>query len=205
MSKLIKATNTEAAKEAAKHLNSKGVIIYPTETLYGIGCLAFDEESCERILDIKNRPGNKGMIVLVRDGVMLNKYFEIEKRYLEKYLKIKKPLTLILSPKIEFPAQIKGDNKNIAVRISSNNFVKNLFDYINEPLTSTSANISGKENSNDFEDVYKAFINRVDLIVDSGSLPSSLGSTILDLTQSPPKVLREGNLNKKNLEDFIYG
>lgn len=182
-----------------------GIIIYPTETLYGIGCLAFNSSSCEKILAIKNRPVNKGMIVLVKDENMLDKYFKIKKTHLEKYLKIKKPLTLILKTKINFPSPILGENKNVAVRISQNSFVKDLFNYIEEPLTSTSANLSGKGNQNDFDAICKDFINKVDLIVDSGSLPTALGSTILDLTQSPAQILREGNLNKKELEEFING
>ncbi len=205
MTKIFKVKNKETPNKAADCLNKNGVIIYPTETLYGIGCLAFNSESCKRILEIKNRPENKGMILLVRDKKMLEKYFKIRGKYLKEYINTKKPLTLILESKVDFPAAIVGENKNIAVRISKNPFVKQLFNYIDEPLTSTSANISGKSNSNDFKDIYKGLINKVDLIVDSGSLPPSLGSTILDLTQTPPKVLREGDLTKDELKEFTHG
>lgn len=146
-----------------------------------------------------------GMIVLVKDSGMLLKYFKISERHLENYEKINGALTLVLEPKVEFPAAVRGDNKNVAVRISSGRFVKKLFENVDEPFTSTSANISGEGSGNNIEKICENFINKVELIVDSGSLPTSTGSTIIDLTKNPPEVIRQGELSKKNIEDFIYG
>lgn len=205
MTKIIRLEEKNLYKEVKDCLSNGGIIIYPTETLYGIGCLAFNENSCNKILDIKKRSENKGMILLVRDEFMLNKYFKVEKKYLERYLNIKKPLTLIVESKIPFSKPILGNNKNVAVRISQNIFVKNLFKHIDQPLTSTSANRSGTQNLLDFESIYKNFADNVDLIIDSGSIPPSKGSTIVDLTKTPPLIIREGDLTNKDIQEFIYG
>ncbi|MGH7886039.1 MAG: L-threonylcarbamoyladenylate synthase [Thermodesulfobacteriota bacterium] len=205
MTKIIKAGDQNLYSEAADCLNNGGVIIYPTETLYGIGCLAFSESSCNRILDIKKRPENKGMILLVKDEFMLNKYFRIDKSSLEKYLRIKKPITLILETKTSFPIAVLGENVNVAVRISQNIFVKKLFNLIDQPITSTSANLSGTHNLLDIKTICKNFNNKVDLIIDSGSIPSSNGSAIVDLTQTPPVLIREGDLTRKDIKELING
>ena len=80
-----------------------------------------------------------------------------------------------------------------------------LFDLINAPLTSTSANISGDTNISDSEELFETFDGKVDLIIDSGNIPESRGSTIVDLTLDPPQILREGDINTKMLKEFIDG
>ena len=205
MTKIVKTSDSNPFTEISKCAFSGGVFIYPTETLYGIGCLASNENGCKKILEIKNRAENKGLIILVKDAKMLNDNFLIEKELLIRYSKLNKPLTLILRCKKLFPKIVSGRTNKIAVRISSNNFIKELFNHINEPITSTSANISGGGNLLTFTDIYKQFKNKVDLIVNSGNLPPSKGSSILDLTEEPPVIIREGDLTKKEIEEFLNG
>ncbi|NIP31503.1 MAG: threonylcarbamoyl-AMP synthase [Candidatus Dadabacteria bacterium] len=204
MTKLIKDSDPSVFKEIANCVKNSGVFIYPTETLYGIGCLASNESACEKIVEIKGRSENKGLIVLVKDKKMLEDHFIINKEITNKYLKIDKPLTLILESKTEFPRVVSGGTNKIAVRISSNIFVQKLLNLLNEPITSTSANISGKENLFEFDDIYNNFNNKVDLIVNSGNIPPSKGSAILDLTKKPPTVIRKGDLTDSEIKEFLY-
>ena len=83
--------------------------------------------------------------------------------------------------------------------------MQTLFDIIDEPLTSTSANLSGDQNLLDSRELFDAFNGKVDLVVDSGKIPESRGSTILDLTLDPPQILREGDIKTDNLKEFIDG
>lgn len=205
MTRVIKSEEKAVFSEVANCLKGGGVIIYPTETLYGIGCIAFNEQACQRILNVKNRPESKGMILLVRDAGMMKEHFKISIQHIENYSKVRGALTLVLEAKTKFPDVISGENKNVAVRISGSPFVKELFNHIDQPITSTSANLSGEKNDSKIENICKNFMNKVDLIVDSGSLPTSKGSTIVDLTQNPPITIRQGELSRKDIEDFING
>lgn len=205
MTEILKINDATLYEKAVGYLNKGGVIIYPTETLYGIGCLATDEEACDRILDVKGRPENKGLIVLVRDEEMLEKYFVINKKVLEKYSSLKKPLTMILGCRIKFPGVVSAGTGNVAVRISSSDFVRELFKHIDQPITSTSANISGGGNLSGFKDIREQFINKVDLIIDSGNIPPSKGSAIVDLTKNPHEIIRTGDLSESEIKEFISG
>lgn len=180
------------------------MLVYPTETLYGIGCNAFDEKTIERIYGIKGRSFNKPMIILVKDHEQLLSHFEISPEQTEKYRRIKGKLpTLILKPRTEFSSRLVSPEGKVAVRISINDFVSELFRYIDFPIVSTSANISEGDNIYEIEDIVRVFSDKVELIIDSGNLPPSKGSTIVDLTVSPVKILREGDTKAKDLEVFI--
>ncbi len=182
-----------------------GVVAYPTETLYGLGCIAFDQDACEKVVDVKYRSISKGLIVLVKDKEMLNEHFNISQDLLHRYSGSGKPITLVLKPICDFPEQVSGNRDSVAVRISPSPFVRKLFDYIEEPITSTSANISGSDNSNRFEDVARDFTGKIDVLVDSGNLPKSGGSAIVDVTTSPPVIIRQGDLSLSEIEKIING
>ena len=200
----ISKSSIEAAFNAAKVIRRSGVIIYPTETLYGLGCSALDHNAVEQIYKIKQRMLNKPLLVLVKDEEMLMKFFHISDNFLNIYSKLEdKPVSIILEQKVKFPGQVSANSGKIGVRISSNSFVKMLFNYLDEPITSTSANISGTENVYEFEEVKSNFQDKVDLIIDSGNLPHSNGSTIVDLTEIPPRLIREGDVPREEIKEFF--
>lgn len=113
------------------------------------------------------------------------------------------PLTLVVKEKTGLPELITSGTGKVAVRVSCAEFVKRLFKYIDHPLCSTSANLSGAENILEFDKIVEMFEDKVDLIVDSGNLPPSKGSTILDVTVSPPEILREGDVSTQDLKEFL--
>src|SRR3990172_9281044 len=201
---VVKEENPDSPKIAASVLNNGGIIIYPTETLYGLGALALDEESVNNIFSIKGRIHGNPIPILVRDKEMLSEYVVVTdeaNRLIEKFLP--GPLTLVLKEKKNLPYLISAGTGTIAIRISGHPFVKRLFDFLFQPLTSTSANISGQENLFSFDEIYKTFNSKVELIVDSGNLPRSKGSTVIDLTVKPALLIREGDISGERLKEFI--
>lgn len=190
----------------AEVLKKGGVFIYPTETLYGIGCFATDTKAINEIFNVKERARGKPFILLVKDLEMLEKYFNVPEIVLKNKEKfVRDPLTILFDQKGGLPQEISAGTDKIGVRISTNPFVKKLFTYIDIPIVSTSANISGEENTYSSVQIIKLFNNKVDLIIDSGNLPHSNGSSIIDITSTPPRLLREGDIKKENLKEFISG
>ena len=201
---VVKEENPDSPKIVASVLNNGGIIIYPTETLYGLGALAVDEESVNNIFSIKGRIHGNPIPILVRDKEMLSEYVVVTdeaNRLIEKFLP--GPLTLVLKEKKNLPHFISAGTGNIAIRISRHAFVRRLFDFLSKPITSTSANISGRENLLSFDEIYETFKSKVELIVDSGNIPQSKGSTVIDLTVNPALLIREGDISGERLKEFI--
>jgi len=201
---VVKEENPDSPKIVASALNNGGIIIYPTETLYGLGALAVNEESIKKVFAIKGRLQTNPIPILVRDKEMLSEYVEVTdeaSRLIEKFLP--GPLTLVLKEKKSLPHFISAGTGNIAIRISRHPFVRRLFDLLSQPITSTSANISDQQNLFSFDEIYKTFSNKVELIVDSGNLPRSKGSTVIDLTVKPALLIREGDISGERLKEFI--
>ncbi len=206
VTEVISSNNPEAAKKAASVLNRGGVIIYPTETLYGIGALANNADAVNRIFEVKGRPHGKPIPVLVNNIEMLAtiaKSIPLVNSLSEEYWPGK--LTMLLELTTELPELITCGSGKIALRVSSHPFLMGLFDLIDVPLTSTSANISDGLNISDPKELFETFNGKVDLIVDSGKIPASKGSTIIDLTLDPPQILRDGDVDSKTLKEFIDG
>ena len=206
VTEVISQNDPECSKKAASVLSAGGVIVYPTETLYGIGAFASNSAAVDRIFEIKGRPHGKPIPLLVKDLHMAGKIANsppIAAYLSDEYWPGR--LTMILEQKTDLPEVITCGSGKIALRISSHPFMLGLFELISEPLTSTSANISGGPNLSDPEELFETFDGKVDLIVDSGKIPASKGSTIVDLTLDPPQILREGDISSKTLKEFIDG
>lgn len=201
----VNLEDENSAELAAGVLKRGGTIIYPTETLYGLGGISTSGRCYMNIFCIKNRSFTKPFPVLVRDIKMLLKYAYINdtaKILISKFWP--GPLTLILeSRKNIFPENPDISTNHVGFRVSAHRFVKRLFDLIDEPIISTSANISGEENLYSFADLKAVFDNKVDLIINSGTISASKGSTIVDCTINPPKVVREGDIPKNKIYRYI--
>lgn len=206
VTEIIPATDKDAADKVANILNKGGVIVYPTETLYGIGAAASNDNAVERIFEIKGRPHGKPIPLLIKNLEMLFRIAhssDLASAMAKEYWP--GALTIILELKETLPELITCGTGKIALRISSHPFLQSLFNVISEPLTSTSANVSNGPNLSDPKELFETFNGKVDLIVDSGKIPESRGSTIVDLTLDPPRVLREGDINSAILKEFIDG
>ena len=204
MTEVIKAEAPGSPEKAAGVLEKGGVIVYPTETLYGIGALVSCAAAVERIFDIKGRPKAMPIPVLVRDFEMLGSIAaptSLAERLAGRFWP--GALTIILKAAGELDPIITAGTGNVAVRISAHPFVRALFEYIDIPLTSTSANPSGAGNILKSSYIYDTFRDKVELIIDSGNIPASKGSTIVDLAAGSPRIVREGDLSSRKLKEYL--
>ncbi len=181
-----KPLKAEDYKKIAHFLKQGKTILYPTETVYGLGAKAFLKTTEKKIKFLKQRPESKPFIVLVKDLKMLEKYAFLSpkiKDFLKKWPS--KTSIILFSKKL---------NQKVAFRISSHIFVKNLFDYIDFPIISTSANISGKKPCLSINEAKKQFqekFKKIDIIIDWQRLKPSKPSKIIDLTIFPFKTVRK--------------
>ena len=158
-----------------------GVILYPTDTIWGIGCSAIIETAIKKIFRIKRRDNNKLLISLVSSIEMLERYVKNVPEYVLKYLYDESPTTIIY-PKVTGLNQILyGKNESIAIRLVKDNFCKALIEEINTPLISTSANISGNPFPKKFKEIDKKIIDGVDYVVNfnDSNLENSKPSRII--------------------------
>ena len=185
----------EKISQIAKELKKGKVIICPTDTVYGLIADATNKKAVEKIFKIKKKPTNKPIPIFVRDIKMARKLAKIDKKQ-EMFLKSVWPgkVTVVLKAKNrKFPKGIGKPKKEIGLRVPDYEIINQLLRLCNRPLTGTSANISGKPASTKIKEVLKQFKNQKyqpDLIINAGNLPKSKPSTVIDLTISPPKILR---------------
>jgi L-threonylcarbamoyladenylate synthase len=184
---------SELIAEAARIIQAKGVIIYPTETLYGLGANPLFPEAMERIYAIKGRAAAKPIPFLIKDRKMLAGLVEavppVGRELMERYWP--GPLTLIFRAKKGLPVPLRGKDGFIGLRISSHPIAQGIVEAIDAPLTSTSANLAGEVDIVDGRELAQLFGDKVDLIIDAGRVPG-IGSTVIDLTVSPVRIVREG-------------
>ncbi|HZY10910.1 MAG TPA: L-threonylcarbamoyladenylate synthase [Bacteroidota bacterium] len=179
---------------AGRVLMHGGVILYPTDTIYGLGCNALDEPAIKRIFLIKQREEAKPMLLLVRNLAMVRALVE-EITPLARSL-IKKhwpgPLTIIFKAKPQISKLLTARTGKIGVRLPKNNFCRQLIAFCNVPIVSTSANVSGQKSETDVDYISKQFSHRVDLVINGGILHSSPPSTVIDLSENTIVIVREG-------------
>ena len=191
---ILKINNSTIVK--AVHVLSKGgIIIYPTETVYGIGADATNDKAVKKVIDVKKRLPSKHIIVAVSDLKMAKKYAVVTKKaeiLAKKFMP--GPLTLVVESKSR-PA------RKIRFRIPDNKFVLSIIRKFGKLITTTSANISGRENLYKIKDIIKSFDGKVDMIIDAGNIPKRKPSTVFDVLEG--KVVREGSISEKKILDAL--
>ncbi|RMF89165.1 MAG: threonylcarbamoyl-AMP synthase [Methanobacteriota archaeon] len=187
---LILGCTAEAIKKAAEIIGGGGLVVYPTDTLYGLGCSALDEGAIKRLYAVKRRDLSKPVSIAVCDLRMLRRYTSFDEKamqVLERFLP--GPVTIILQKK-GLPDLLTGGGRTIGIRIPENRAALRLIMNAGVPVVSTSANVSGREPPETPEEVLEQ-IPGVDLILDAGRLEGP-PSTVIDLTTEKPRILREG-------------
>ncbi len=153
-------------QQAAKVIREGGVILYPTDTIWGIGCDASNGQAVEQIRDIKGREQEKSFIVLMKDRDQLKRYVDhIPTEALTAIERTRRPLTVIYEGVRGMADSIYASDQTVAIRVVNEPFCQNLIAELAKPIVSTSANISGQSTAGDFASVPNAIKEKVDYIV----------------------------------------
>lgn len=152
-------------KAALDLLLKGGIILYPTDTIWGIGCDATNEKAVERIYEIKKRVDKEGMLVLLDSPDRLTQYVEVPDVAWELIDVADKPLTIIYPGARNLAANLLGSDGSVGIRIVKDSFCIKLIQQFKRPVVSTSANISGEKSPQIFSEINKDIINSVDYVV----------------------------------------
>jgi L-threonylcarbamoyladenylate synthase len=188
-------------------LRGGGVVAFPTETFYGLGADARQEAAVEKIFRLKGRNSQNPISVIVdndRAAILLVKEIPAAAQILmQKFWP--GPLTMLLHASPAVLPRLMGGTGKIGIRVSSHTVACMLAKGLAGPLTATSANLSGERECSTADEAIRAFGNSLDAVIDGGKTTGGLGSTILDVTVSPPLVRREGVVSRTDIIDALSG
>ncbi len=177
----------EDLNQALETLKAGGLILYPTDTIWGIGCDATNPEAVEKIFALKGRDKGKSMIILLGNDNQLQSYVsEVPEVAYELLEATDKPLTIIYSNAKNLAANVVAEDGSIGIRVVNHPFCEQLLQRFRKPIVSTSANISGEASARNFVEVSDEIVNGVDYVVKFGQQDPSNGtaSTIMKLDPS---------------------
>lgn len=196
--------NENELDETAKALRNEKIAIFPTETVYGIGTNAFCAESVEKIYQIKKRPHEKPINVLVSNFDMIKMLAKDISPLEEKIIKnfFPGPLTIILKKNENVPDIVTSGGNTIGVRMPANEISLKLIEKAGVPLATTSANYSGAESLADFEAIKNKFPADVDYLINGGKSRIGIASTIVKVENDEIKILRQGSITKEDLDNI---
>ncbi|MEC9485297.1 MAG: L-threonylcarbamoyladenylate synthase [Candidatus Izemoplasma sp.] len=190
---------------SAQIIQQGGLVVFPTETVYGIGANALDPNAASKIYRVKGRPSDNPLIVHIANQQDLNTYAKNitsdAKLLIDAFWP--GPLTIVFDKQTVVPSAITGGLDTVAIRMPSNPIAHALIKSANVPICAPSANISGTPSSTIFKHVYNDLFGKVDVIIDGGQSAVGLESTVLDMTGDIPVVLRPGAITKSMIETII--
>lgn len=181
-------------EKAIEILKSGGTILYPTDTIWGIGCDATNPEAIKKIFDIKKREQNKSLIILVESEKRLQDLVDVPEMAWQIIDLSEKPVTIVYENPKNLPKELLAEDGSVGIRIVKNDYCKKLISKLNKPLVSTSANLSGQKSPMKFSDISEEIKNSVDYIVEDNhdKVSEFSGSSVIKVwNNNQIKILRE--------------
>ncbi|MBQ3115404.1 MAG: threonylcarbamoyl-AMP synthase [Clostridia bacterium] len=203
----IEKIDDQSIARAKQILLSGGVIGMPTETVYGLAGVGTDSNAVKEIYRVKGRPSDNPLIAHVHKDYDIKKLVEIEHQYVYKLIEkfMPGPLTLVLKSKGVVCKEAIAGGSTLAIRMPSHSGCQALLKAIDMPLVAPSANLSKHTSPVTAEHVYNDLNGRIELILDGGKCSGGIESTVLDVTESTPRILRAGLITKEMIEDLVGG
>jgi L-threonylcarbamoyladenylate synthase len=200
MARWLRAEDPEALALAAERLRAGEVVAFPTDTVYGIGARAFDGAAVAQLYVVKQRPPEKSIPVLLADLADLTLVAREWNDAAEALARAFWPggLTLVVPRRLELPVEVSADD-TVAVRLPDHAVTRALIRAAGTPVAATSANRSGEPSALTAGEVAAALGARLGWILDGGTAPGGVASTVVDCTADPPRVLRAGALAAETL------
>ena len=207
-SKMIKIESTadfEKLSEPAKALAEGKLVAFPTETVYGLGGNALDAQTVKKIYGAKGRPSDNPLIVHVSSKEDVYSLAETVPENAEKILDIlcPGPITIILNKSNLVPDVVTAGGKTVAIRFPENEIARELIKKSGVPVAAPSANLSGRPSPTTAAHVAEDLSDKIDYIIDGGSCRVGLESTVIDLTVTPPRILRPGGVSQETLAALL--
>jgi L-threonylcarbamoyladenylate synthase len=203
--KVIKITDKnseETLTSAANMLKRGGLVVFPTETVYGLGANVFNEEALKEIFSAKGRPADNPLIVHISDQsemkLLADNVSDLQQKLMDEFWP--GPLTIIFQKKKDISHIVSGGSSTIAVRMPSHPIAQELIRQSSAPIAAPSANISGRPSSTTGEDAYKDLIGKVDMIIDAGQSDIGVESTVIKIEGDNIYILRPGAVTKEMIK-----
>jgi L-threonylcarbamoyladenylate synthase len=196
---VIAITNPNSIKRAIHVLEEGRLVAFPTDTVYGIGALAFEIRSIERLYKAKTRNNELPLPILIAGpdqlGMVSKNLTTIARILAHQFWP--GPITLIMERNPDLPQDMSGTS-TVGVRVPDHKFARELFMKVG-PLAVTSANLSGQPSAVNAEEVLRYLDGRIDLLVDGGPTPGQVPSTVVDCTGETPLILRKGPITEDQI------
>lgn len=206
---LLSPTNqAEIISQAAEVLSAGGLVVYPTETVYGVGVDATSEEAVSKLLAYKDRPAGKAISVLVADQEGAEELVELNGQAKALYSSfLPGPVTVVSKSRNQVDPRLESEFGTLGIRISSHPLAQLLAKEFSRPISATSANSSGKARPYSIDQLLAGLSEHqqslIDLIIDAGELPHTEPSTVIDTTQQTQEIIRAGSLFTSIRPDVI--
>lgn len=195
-------TNYTKLSKPAQIIKDGGIVIFPTETVYGIGTNGLNEEAVKKLYEIKQRPLEKPISLLVNSFDMINKIArditKLEYTLMKKFFP--GPFTIVLKKKNVVPNIVTSNFETVGVRMPANEIALKLIEYAGVPIATPSANISGRPSGTNLKNIMKDFDKKVDYFIDGGTSKIGVSSTIVQVINEEPCILREGTITKEQIK-----
>jgi L-threonylcarbamoyladenylate synthase len=197
----------EASLIQAAHIISQGgVIAFRTDTFYGLGADPFNQAAIKRIRELKGREGHKPILLLISDELQISRFIskqssvftEIAKRFWPG------PLTIVGPARDELPDELTAGSKTIGLRLPADENARAIVRACGGALTATSANVSDQSEARSAIDVEGYFETGIDLIIDGGEVSVTSPSTVVDLSGTEPRIVREGAITASELKSVLH-
>lgn len=198
----LSENNLEIIKTEIK---SDNLVIFPTETVYGIGANALSEDAVNKIFLVKERARNNPLIVHLKDKEEITKYAKVNNSVEQKLIDsfMPGPFTLILEKKDNIPTNVTAGLDTVGIRIPINEIAHKFLEYVEVPIAAPSANISSRPSGTKVSDIKDEFDNLVDYIIDGGESSIGLESTVVKVIDNIPVILRPGFITKEDIANVV--
>jgi len=201
---VILKDNAETRTEAAEIIAAGGVIAFRTDTFYGLGADPFNSRAIRKIRLLKGREDAKPILLLISDESEVDRFIqqaEFFKLVARKHWPA--PLTLIGVSRPEVPSALTANTHSLGVRLPDEDNLRALVRACGGALTATSANVSGQPPARTAKEVENYFPAGIDLIIDGGEVTATEASTVLDVSSSEVRLVREGAVSREDLKEFL--
>ncbi len=196
----INNPNREILKDIADDIREGRLVIYPTETVYGLGGNASDDEAAEKVFEVKQRSRDKPISIAVNDLSMTYYACKVTKdveRLIHEFLP--GPLTIVAEKRPSISDVLSADTDKIGIRIPDHSIARDIIDLVRRPITTTSANISGGDAPVNVEEAIDQIGSDVELAVDAGTCELKESSTVVDVTGDKVELIREGPISESDI------